>query len=150
MDTKIRPDVHRDGKKFEITDTVLQPLEDRPATAEDLDIGAGPNFREREPVSQPGPQQETGMEERTQEPRETPAKRPQKGDISGPRRRLHRPWQEAQADQIPRHGQTCPQTRSKTAYERHRLRDPVVGAWGDPDRRMAERGARWITDPVKE
>ena len=95
--------------------------------------------------------------EQQRERRQEPA-RPQ-----GPRNRLHRPWQEAQAAQVPRQGRTGmrtqPPRQAKATYaavvqsrketddpaDRHRLRDPVVGAWGDPNRRTADRGTRWVT-----
>ena len=49
-----------------------------------------------------------------------------------------------------RAGMTAPQaasTRSVGPPGRHRLREPVVGAWGEPNRRTADRGARWIVAP---
>ena len=54
-------------KRFKIMDMVLQPQEARPTTAEELDIGAGPNFREGQPAPPPRPQQRPEVEEQETE-----------------------------------------------------------------------------------
>ena len=144
-------------KRYEATDTVLQPVRDEPPTAEDLDIGAGPNFREKEMGPRQAARQVTGAGHDTEQQRE---QRQEPAQPQGPRNRLHRPWQEAQAAQVPRQGRTGMRTQlprqAKATYtavvrsrketddpaDRHRLRDPVVGAWGDPNRRTADRGTR--------
>ena len=113
-------------------------------------------------------QEETGDRDREQ--------RQQVVDQQGPRQRLAMPWEEARQNQTPRArlhqnqtqpqdtgnqtrasyaaaaraGMTAPQaasTRSVGPPGRHRLREPVVGAWGEPNRRTADRGARWIVAP---
>ena len=106
------------------------------------------------------PEQAGGEQEREQRQRPTVA--PDRGrqgeDIQGPRLRLHRPWQvDTQGTRMRLHRSwqvhTDPQSPAQPSYaavaasppDRHRLRDPVVGAWGDPNRRTADRGSRWVT-----
>ena len=85
-------------------------------------------------------------------------RRGQAAGEQGPRQRLAEPWVENPTQRsyaaAARTGMTVTPTAPQAAGTRaigppgrHRLKEPVVGAWGERNRRTADRNARWIVAP---